>query len=145
MEVISVAQQVITKYTDDLDGSEASGTIEFSLDAREYEIDLSDQNAARLRDVLAPFVAAAQRVGGGRGRQGSPSPKPRSASGRSREGMAEMRRWLRENGYKVSDRGRIPRGFVQAYDTKTPASAEGNDQPTSDNSPSGHAPVFRSA
>src|SRR5687767_14745192 len=143
MEVISVAQQVITKYTDDLDGSEASGTIEFSLDARQYEIDLSDQNAARLRDVLAPFVAAARRVGGGR--QAIPSPKSRSASGRSREEMAEMRRWLRENGYKVSDRGRIPRDFVQAYETKAPASAKGTDQPTSDNSPSGHAPVFRSA
>jgi hypothetical protein len=139
-----VAQQVITKYTDDLDGSEASGTIEFSLDAREYEIDLSDQNVTRLRDVLAPFVAAARRVGGGRGRQTGTSPKRRSAAGRSREEMAEMRRWLRDNGYKVSDRGRIPSDFVQAYETKTPASAEGSKQ-TSDNSPGGHAPVFQSA
>jgi len=139
-----VAQQVITTYTDDLDGSEASGTIGFSLDAREYEIDLSDQNATRLRDVLAPFVAAARRVGGGRGRQASPSVKQRSAAGRSREETAGMRRWLRDNGYKVSDRGRIPRDFVQAYETKTPASAEGNKQ-TSDNSPSAHAPVFQSA
>jgi hypothetical protein len=145
MEVISVAQQVITKYTDDLDGSEASGTIEFSLDAREYEIDLSDQNAAKLRDVLAPFVAAARRVRGGRGRHASPSPRSRSASGRSREQMAEMRRWLRDNGYQISDRGRIPRDFEQAYQTKTPASAKGGDQPTRDNRPSGRAPVFQSA
>jgi hypothetical protein len=146
MDVIEVAQQVITKYTDDLDGSEASGSLEFSLDGREYEIDLSDANAARLRDALAPFVAAARRSGGGgRGRQVSPSPKPRSSSGRSREETLEMRRWLRENGYQVSDRGRIPNESVQAYRSKTPALTEGNDQPTEPNSTHGHAPVFQPA
>src|SRR4051812_43760421 len=122
MEVVAVAQQVITKYTDDLDGSEASGSVGFALDGREYEIDLSDNNAQKLRDALAPYVAAARRAGGsGRGRQAGTSPRQRSGSARRREEMAEMRTWLREHGYKVSDRGRIPTEFVQAWESKTPA------------------------
>jgi hypothetical protein len=134
-----VAQQVITKFTDDLDGSEASGSVEFALDGREYEIDLSDENASKLRDALAPFVSAARRLGGGR--QARPSAKPRSSSARSREEMTEMRRWLRENDYQVSDRGRIPNEFVQAYESKTPAPA----RPREDTSTNGHAPVFQTA
>jgi hypothetical protein len=144
MEVIWVAQQVITKYTDDLDGSEASGSVEFALDGREYEIDLSDDNAAKLREALAPFVAAGRPAGGsGRSRQASPSPR-RSSSGRSRQEMAEMRTWLREHGYQVSDRGRIPNEFIQAWQSKTPAN-NGSDPPASDDSSNGHAVEFQSA
>jgi Lsr2 len=43
---------------DDLDGSEAGETMSFSLDTKDYVIDLPDPNAAKLRDALAPFVAA---------------------------------------------------------------------------------------
>jgi hypothetical protein len=34
-----------------------------------------------------------------------------------------MRSWLRENGYTVKDRGRVPAEFVAAYKTRTPAVA----------------------
>jgi hypothetical protein len=34
-----------------------------------------------------------------------------------------MRGWLRENGYTVKDRGRVPAEFVAAYQTRTPAAA----------------------
>ena len=36
-----MAQKVQTLYVDDLDGSEAEGTIRFGLDGTEYEIDLN--------------------------------------------------------------------------------------------------------
>ncbi|MCW2722442.1 MAG: hypothetical protein JWR81_6264, partial [Pseudonocardia sp.] len=49
-------------FVDDLDGSDAEGTVSFSLDRTEFEIDLSEGNAARLRDVLAPYVGAARRA-----------------------------------------------------------------------------------
>jgi nucleoid-associated protein Lsr2 len=117
-----MAQHVITTYTDDLDGSQASGNVKFSLDGRQYEIDLSDANAEKLRDILVPFVAAARRAGGGRGRQASSSSRRDPGPGRSQAEMAEMRTWLREHGYKVSDRGRIPNEYVQAWETKTVAS-----------------------
>ena len=99
MEVIQVAQTVITRFTDDLDGSEASGSIEFGLDGRGYMIDLSDQNAARLRDALAPYVAAARRLGRGRRRTGA-TPSPASALtrmdhrvGQAAQGWGRPQRW----------------------------------------------------
>ena len=55
-----VAQQVAVSLVDDIDGSPAKETVQFNLDNRgPYEIDLNGSNASRLRDALAPFVAAA--------------------------------------------------------------------------------------
>lgn len=48
-----MAQQTTVRFIDDLDGSEASGTFDFSLEGRNYQIDLSDENAAKLRDALS--------------------------------------------------------------------------------------------
>lgn len=57
-----MAQRVEVVRIDDLDGSAAAGSVRFGIDGRAYEIDLSTQNAARLRRILAPFVAAARRT-----------------------------------------------------------------------------------
>ena len=59
-----MAQQVNVKFVDDLDGSDAADTVSFAIDGRAYEIDLSEDNAARLRDSLASFVAAGRKSGG---------------------------------------------------------------------------------
>jgi hypothetical protein len=116
-----MAKVVSTAYVDDLDGSEATGPVDFSLDGKDYTIDLSDSNAARLRDALASFVASARRASGtGRRRLTSSSPQ-RSASGRSREETQEIRAALRELGYSVKDRGRIPAELLAAYEARTPA------------------------
>ena len=63
-----MAQQTTVRFIDDLDGSDASGTFDFSLEGRTYQIDLSDENAARLRDALAPYIGVARKAGG-RGRR----------------------------------------------------------------------------
>ena len=95
--------------------------MQFNLDNRgPYEIDLNGSNASRLRDALAPFVAAARRAGG-RTQRSAPA---RQASGRSREETQEIREWLRANGWEVSDRGRIRSDQLSAYENKTPASAQ---------------------
>lgn len=52
---------------DDVDGSPAAHTVVFALDGLRYEIDLSDANAAALRDLFAPYVAAGRRAGSKRG------------------------------------------------------------------------------
>ena len=39
-----MAQQTTVRFVDDIDGSEAVGTVSFSLNNRSYEIDLSDEN-----------------------------------------------------------------------------------------------------
>src|SRR5256886_10147744 len=60
-----VAQKIQTLFIDDLDGSEAEGTVRFGLDGTEYEIDLNAEHAQALRDALARYVHAARRAGGG--------------------------------------------------------------------------------
>lgn len=113
-----MAQKVDVKYVDDLDGSEASGTVSFALDGRSYEIDLSEDNAARLRDVLASFVAAGRRGGTsarrGRGQRAT-AEVPAAPVRADREVTAAIRTWARENGHEVSERGRIPKAVVEAY------------------------------
>ncbi len=47
-----MAQKIQTLFVDDLDGSEAEGTVRFGLDGTDYEIDLNAENAQALRDAL---------------------------------------------------------------------------------------------
>jgi hypothetical protein len=101
------------RLVDDIDGSNASETVTFGLDRRQYEMDLSTRNAAKLRAALAPFVASARRSSGRRrSRDGSTTPK----SATDRERTAAIRGWAREHGHKVADRGRIPAAVIDAYE-----------------------------
>lgn len=58
-----MSKRIITLLEDDLDGTEASQTINFGVDGTTYEIDLNDANALQLREGLAPFVSAARKIG----------------------------------------------------------------------------------
>ena len=103
----------ITQLVDDLDGSvieNGGSTIRFGLEGRSYEIDLTDANAQRLRDALAPFIAAGRSAGGGRS-----TGTRRSARGNSGE-LAAIRAWAQSNGYPVGDRGRIAAEVREAYE-----------------------------
>ena len=75
-------------------------TVLFALDGRSYEIDLSEDNAAKLRASLAAFVAAARRSGGSgrRGRTARYPGKGRAAHPLQPEHTAAIRTWARENG-----------------------------------------------
>jgi nucleoid-associated protein Lsr2 len=138
-----VAQHVQTRLVDDLDGSKAVETITFQVDSKEYEIDLNEEHAARLRDALAPYVAAGRRAGVSRTpRRQSAAPK------RSRQDLAEVRAWLAEHGYPVKERGRIPDAWVADYDTKSPNPPQ-QGEPTAveaqqpSRAPAVEAPVFQ--
>ena len=85
---------------DDIDGGEPAQTVEFSLEGKAYEIDLTEGNVAALRDCLAPWIAAARPAPSGR----VPSPRPRP--GRASDTI-DIRRWAKANNIPVSDRGRI--------------------------------------
>jgi hypothetical protein len=64
-----MASRTVTTLIDDVDGSDADETVRFSIDGTEYEIDLSEANAAKLRDGLAGYIGKARRIGGRRGRR----------------------------------------------------------------------------
>jgi hypothetical protein len=109
-----MAQQTTVTFVDDLDGSEADGTVKFGLDGTAYEIDLNEKHATALRENLADYVAAARKApAAGRGKMSTAnSTRPPRAG---REQTAAIRTWARDNGHTVSDRGRIPKTVVDAY------------------------------
>jgi hypothetical protein len=109
-----VARVTQVSLVDDIDGSVASSTVGFSLDGKSYELDLSDKNAGKLRDVLAPFVASARRLGG-RARRASGG-TPTVARTTDRQRTTAIREWARKNGHEVADRGRIPANIIEAYE-----------------------------
>jgi len=61
-----MAKRTVAQYFDDLDGSpiEPGQTVKFGIGKQAFEIDLSDENASRLRDALAPYIAAGRRISG---------------------------------------------------------------------------------
>jgi Lsr2 len=111
----TVAQIREIRLIDDLDGEAADETVEFGVDGKNYEIDLSKDNAEKLRDSLAAFVAAARRSGGGRRRGGTATSPPARRPSIDREQNQAIRDWARKRGMKVSDRGRIPAEVLDAY------------------------------
>ena len=102
-----MAQRVQVILEDDFDGGTAEETVSFALDGAEYEIDLSAENAAGLRDALAPWLAHARKTGGRRKR----GAKPVSDSSTS-----EIRAWAQAHGHDVSSRGRVSSDVREAYE-----------------------------
>ena len=109
-----MAQKIQTLFIDDLDGSEAEGTVRFGLDGAEYEIDLNVEHAKELRDVLARYVGAARRSGGAAKRPATRGSRRGSANGVN---STEVREWAKAQGIEVKDRGRIPADVLEQYKT----------------------------
>ena len=114
----NMAQKHIVQLIDDLDGGTATETVSFALDGARFEIDLSAKNAAKLRDSLASYVAAARRAPGrGPSRGGAGARRGRPARS-DREQTQAIREWARKNGHKVGDKGRIPATVLEAYNAQ---------------------------
>ncbi len=107
-----MAKQETVTLVDDLDGTEAAEQIEFTVDGRSYEIDLSAANGARLREILAPYMSAARRTGRSRSSAASAAPSRQAAD---REQNQAIREWAQRQGMKISERGRIPTIVLDAY------------------------------
>lgn len=108
-----MATVTTTVLVDDLDGSTTDvETVSLALDGVSFEIDLSADNAARLRDKLAKFVDAAQPVKAQRPRKIT---KQVLTAPSSKEQAQAVRDWARQNGFEVSERGRIPKNVLDAF------------------------------
>jgi nucleoid-associated protein Lsr2 len=110
-----MAQKIQTLFIDDLDGSEAEGTVRFGLDGTEYEIDLNADHAQALRDALARYAQVARRAGGGTRRRARGGRRP-SADGLN---TTEVREWAKAQGIEVKDRGRVPAELVVKFKAAT--------------------------
>jgi nucleoid-associated protein Lsr2 len=110
-----VAQKIQTLFIDDLDGSIAEGTVRFGLDGAEYEIDLNQEHAREMRDVLARYVSAARRANGGARRPARTGRRAPTAG----LNTTEVREWAKAQGIAVKDRGRVPAELVVKFKAAT--------------------------
>lgn len=112
-----MATRTVITLVDDLDGKELESggrIIAFSFDGIDYQIDLGAKNVERFANAIEPFVGAATRVGGRKNR--AKSRLVSSSSVAEAPSALTLREWARENGYEVSDRGRIPAVVLEAWE-----------------------------
>jgi hypothetical protein len=110
-----MAQKVVLiDDIDDIDGSEAAETLTFSYRGTQYEVDLSQEHIDELEKALVPIIKVARQV------QTTPPPRRRRAAAEGRRtppvSTQEIRKWAREQGLEISDRGRIPAEIAERYE-----------------------------
>jgi hypothetical protein len=101
-----MAQRTQVLYVDDIDGSEAEGTVRFGFGGTNYEIDLNKKHSDQFTKTMGPYIAAARKLPASR--------SPRGARA-SRHDLSDVRAWARGQGIKISDRGRIPANVLAKY------------------------------
>jgi hypothetical protein len=110
-----VAQKVSVTFACDYDQKEIRAgqhrTRRFSLDGREYEIDLCSKHSQKLDQVVHLYAEHARRASARPGRT-----KRRTTA--HRQHSAAIRTWAKQAGISVSDRGRIPADVVTRYEAK---------------------------
>jgi len=110
-----MAQKVQTFLIDDLDDSEAEGTVRFGLDGEQYEIDLSTEHAKELRTALARYIDAGRKVTGTARRAGQNGRKTPASS----ISNTEVRTWAKAQGLEVKERGRVSADVLAQYQAAT--------------------------
>jgi hypothetical protein len=110
-----VAQRTVIRLVDDLNDSEivdgGGETVNFALDGRRYEIDLTNDHANEMRSALDRYVRAARKVGGRQSRARVSATGPRAAD----YSTQAVRAWAKANRIDVSPRGRIPQSVVDRF------------------------------
>ncbi|MDV7991625.1 Lsr2 family protein [Rhodococcus sp. IEGM 1374] len=122
-----MARQTYVQLVDDIDGSviddESGEAIEFSVSGVEYVIDLKAKNATEFHRKLDYYIEHATRVGGLKRKAAIAAPKatastPETApTKRDPEQTRAIRQWAADEGYEISNRGRIPAEIVEAFDS----------------------------
>lgn len=115
-------QKMSVELIDDLDGGEAHETVLFGLDGMEFEIDLSNENAENLRELLGEYTEHARRTGGRK------LPRKRvsesvTVAPAAQVTAKEIREWMESQGRgdELNARGRIPGRFYDEYNAQMAA------------------------
>lgn len=110
-----MAQRVVTILSSDISGEEIPDgqgeTVSFAVDGTTYEIDLTAKEADEFRASLKKYIKAGRRA-----TLRYSAPRSTSGSGRTPEELAHIRTWAKENGHEVSERGRIKKEILEAFD-----------------------------
>jgi hypothetical protein len=109
---IKVAKKVSVTFACDYDAKEIPDGEHmmraFSLDGRDYEIDLCVKHSQKFDEVFHRFADRARKA------TNRVSRVKRRTSAHRRH-SAEIRSWAKNNGLTVSDRGRIPAEVITRY------------------------------
>lgn len=108
-----VARQVVVQSTCDECGLDGPiETFRFGWDLVTYEIDLCQEHAAELSEVMERLISSGRRLG-------SPAKSvnvaPPAPSPRDMATTAEVRAWARKKGMDVSEKGRVPDEVFEKY------------------------------
>ncbi len=115
-----MAKRTIEALEDHVDGSPAAETVTLDLDRMTYKVDLNDEHAADLREILAPYISVARtprhtRV---RTRRAPPAGSAESQAPGDVD-RAAVRVRAKSHGIAVSDRGKVraevPQQFATAH------------------------------
>lgn len=112
-----MARKTVVQFVSDLSGEELGEdgvTLKFGVDGREYEIDLSKDEADGFYHAVNPYLTDARPVRNAGPVRAARRPVAGRDPGRKEE-IQRIREWARANGYEVSDRGRIAANVQQAY------------------------------
>jgi Lsr2 len=105
-----MAQTIAVTVTCDVCGSaKDTQTRLISLDGKALEIDLCAKDGRALDKVAAKFVPHARKVS-----RRAAAPGRRTVS--DREHSANVREWAKTQGFKISDRGRIPETVEREFE-----------------------------
>jgi hypothetical protein len=111
------------RRVDEFDGKTDAEIVEFSIDGNVFEIDLSAESKRQMLRDLERYINAGRRMSG-KGKKPAPKkPTNGAAPARSEKpaNLDAVRDWARGTGrFKVSDRGRIPRDVVTAFEEAHP-------------------------
>lgn len=95
---------------DDLDGTDASTTVPFSLEGKSYEIDLNDKNYQAFMKALQKYIEHARTVRTAKRPGGRPlhvvptGPDPKA-----------VRAWAASKGITVNKIGKVPQAVVDQF------------------------------
>lgn len=118
-----MAQKVQVVLTCDLDDEEvpAAETVTFGYDGYTYAFELCERHLEEFHETIGGYIAAARVADGPRRRRrrsqaSAPAASPSPSKSAGLASVSEIRTWARDNGYVVSDRGRISAEVRAAYD-----------------------------
>ncbi|MDO5032953.1 Lsr2 family protein [Corynebacterium sp.] len=99
-----MARREVTQFFDDIDhtpiNEDELEVIRFSVNGKNYLLDLSRENARAFHEMMTPYIEAARIAPDRDNRRVDPS---------------KVRAWAREQGIPVAHRGKIPHSVIDAY------------------------------
>jgi hypothetical protein len=118
-----MATRTISVFECDIqnDGTEATTQRTFSVQGRDFQIDLCDKDGDKFDAAMAPWITAARQTGGRHKAptsltESGPASTPSASRGsRKNSESAAIREWAAKKGVEVSARGVIAQSVRDAY------------------------------